>query len=83
MIRQGREEYYFFYFGFMDRQDYFTHFEISQSYGRTKNGRPPEKKHLTTLKQNLVCLTWPERDSNTQWWAGLQKTDFLPVQTDF
>ena len=28
----------------------------------------PEKKHLTTHKQNLACLTWPELGLNPQRW---------------
>ena len=28
----------------------------------------PEKKHLTTRKQNLACLAWPELGSNPQQW---------------
>ena len=32
-----------FYLGFMARQDYFTHFEPSQSVGGVKTGDPREK----------------------------------------
>ena len=46
----------FFYLGLMARQDYFTHFERSQTLGGAKMG-DPRKKHLTTRKQNLACLT--------------------------
>ena len=42
----------FFLFG----QDYFTHFEPSQSVGGAKT-EDPKKNHLTTRKQNLACLT--------------------------
>ena len=28
----------------------------------------PDKNHLTTRKQNLSCLTWPELGSNLQEW---------------
>ena len=38
---------FFFYLGFTARQDYFTHFEPSQSLGGAKTGGPREK-HLTT-----------------------------------
>ena len=34
---------YFFYLGFMACQDYFTHFEPSQSLGGAKTGDPREK----------------------------------------
>ena len=37
--------FFFFYLGFMARQDYFTHFEPSQSQGRAKMGDPREKLH--------------------------------------
>ena len=37
-------------------QDYFTHFEPSQSLGGQKR-EIPEKNHLTTRKHNLACLT--------------------------
>ena len=30
----------------------------------------PEKNFLTICKQNLVCVTWPELDSNQQRWDG-------------
>ena len=40
--------------GFTARQDYVTHFEPSQ-------WDIPEKKHLTTRKQNLACLTCDPR----------------------
>ena len=43
----------FFLFVFMARQDYFTHFELSQSKGGAKMG-DPEKKQLTTRR------TWLE-----------------------
>ena len=36
----------------MARQDYFTHFEPSQSLDGAKMG-----DHLTTCKQKLACLT--------------------------
>ena len=37
----------------MARQDYFTHFEPSQSVGGAKTA-DPEKKHPTTPKQNTA-----------------------------
>ena len=40
----------------MPRQDYFTHFEQSQSLGGAITGDPREKQ-LTTRKQNLAYLT--------------------------
>ena len=33
----------FLYLGFTARQDYFTHFELSQSIGGAKMGHPREK----------------------------------------
>ena len=45
-----------FYVGFTASQDYFTHFEPSQSLDGAKTGDPREH-HLTTRKQNLACLT--------------------------
>ena len=48
----------------MAHQDYFTQFE--QSIVRCgENGRS-QKNHLTTCKQNLAGLTWPELGSNPQ-----------------
>ena len=39
------------------RLDYFTHFEPSHlKVGRKRE--IPEKKHLTTRKQNLACVTF-------------------------
>ena len=45
-----------FYLSFTAHQDYFTHFEPSQSLGGRKR-EIPEKNHLTTSKQNLAYLT--------------------------
>ena len=53
--------------GFTAHQDYFIHFEPSQLWVRAKTG-DPEKKHLTTRKQNLARLMWPELGSNPQKW---------------
>ena len=50
--------YDIFYF----RQDYSTHFELSQG---VKMGDPQEK-NLTTRKQNLAYLMLPELGSNSQ-----------------
>ena len=38
-----RKPVHYFYLGFTDRQDYFTHFEPSQSVGGAKTGEPREK----------------------------------------
>ena len=46
---------YIFYLGFTARQDYFTHFETSQSVDGAKTGDPREKPP-NHPKQNLVCL---------------------------
>ena len=35
--------FFFFFFGFAARQDYFTHFERSQSLGEAKTGDPRQK----------------------------------------
>ena len=41
---------------FTARQDYFTHFEsVNRKVGRKRE--IPEKKYLTTCKQNLACAT--------------------------
>ena len=50
--------FYFFYLGLTALQDYFTNFEQSQSLRWGENERSPRKKHLTTRKQNLACLTY-------------------------
>ena len=47
---------FLFYLGFTARQNYFIHFEPSQSLGGAKL-QIPKKKHLTTCKQNMACLT--------------------------
>ena len=49
--------FFIFYLDFTARQDYFDHFELSQSVGGTKTGNPREN-HLTTHKHNLACLTY-------------------------
>ena len=45
-----------FYLGFTTCEDYFTHFEPSQSLDGAKTGDLQEK-YLTTSKQNWACLT--------------------------
>ena len=66
--------YYFLFFfsfhlGFTVPQDYFTHFELSTLNREIREETNPRgNKHLTTRKQNLACLTWPELDSNPQHW---------------
>ena len=55
---------------FTAHQDYFAYFELSQSLGGAKMG-DPEKKHLTTRKQNLACVTCdpssnPHRDKTNK-----------------
>ena len=56
----------FFYLGFTARQTYFIHFEQSQSFGGAKTGDTREKKkHLTTRKQNLACLTCDLSEAGT------------------
>ena len=39
---------------------------VSRKVGRERD--IPERIHLTTRKQTLACLTWPERGSNQQRW---------------
>ena len=53
--------FFFFDLGFTARQDYFTHFEPSQSKGEggVQKQEMLEKNHVTTRRQNLACLTWP------------------------
>ena len=41
----GFKKFFFFFFGFMAHQDFFTPFEPSQLVGKTKTGDPWEK-HL-------------------------------------
>ena len=45
----------FIYLGFMARQDYFTHFEPSQSKGWAKTGDPREKP--PDHPQTELCLS--------------------------
>ena len=55
---------FFSNFAFTPRQDYFTHFEPSQSLGGAKTG-DPRQNHLTTCKQNLSCLTCDPSEART------------------
>ena len=48
--------FFLFYLGFTAHQDYFTHFEPSQSFGRAKTGDPREKTPDHT-QANLASLT--------------------------
>ena len=59
---------FFFYFGLTAHQDYFTHFEPSQSLGGAKMGDPQEK--LPDHLQAEFCLSfmWPDLGSNPQCW---------------
>ena len=47
---------FFFYLGFMTCQDYFTHFEPSQSLSGAKMGDPQEKPP-DYPQADLACLT--------------------------
>ena len=58
-------DFFFFYLGFMARQDYFIHFEPSQSLGGRIWRSPGMKKHMTTRKQNLTCLTCDQSKAQT------------------
>ena len=60
---------FFFSFHFTVRQDYLTHFELSKLNREIlEETNPRRNEHLSTRKQNLACLTWPELDSNPQHW---------------
>ena len=52
VIKQHGKTIFYRFYG----QDYFTHSKPSQSVGGAKR-EIPEKKHQTTRKQNLACLT--------------------------
>ena len=49
-------------------QDYFTHFEPSQSLGGAKTGDPREKPPDHLQEQLGLSHMWPEHGSNQQWW---------------
>ena len=50
-------------------QDYFTHFEPSQSLGGAKTGDPRKKNPgHPQAELGLSQVTRPERGSNPQWW---------------
>ena len=55
----------FFYLGFTARQDYFTHFELSQSSGGEKTGDPQEKPPNHQQAELGLSHMWPELDPNT------------------
>ena len=69
--------FFFFFFwggggggGGMVRQDYFTHFEASQSLSVAKTGRGRKRNiqetlHPTIRKQNLACLTCDPSQAQT------------------
>ena len=66
----------FIHLSFTARQDYFTHFEPSQSQGGAKAGHPREKPpdHLQTELD--LSRIWPELGSNPQLSLLLQGSTF-------
>ena len=52
----------------MARQDYFTHFEPSQSLGGAKTGDPWEKPPDHLQKELGLSKRWPELGLNPQLW---------------
>ena len=56
------------FFGFTARQDYFTHFEPSQSLGRAKTEDPREKQHDHPQADLGFSHMWSELGSNPQRW---------------
>ena len=58
----------FIYLGFTARQDYFTHFEPSQSLCGVKTGDPRESPHDHPQTELGLSNMWPEQGSNPQWW---------------
>ena len=63
-------QYFFLFFdlGFTARQDYFTHFEPSQSLGGAKTWDPQETTPDHPLAELGLSYMWPERGSNPQRW---------------
>lgn len=59
---------FIFYLGFTARQDYFTHFEPSQSLGGAKTGDPREKPPDHPQAELGLSHMWPEPGSNPQLW---------------
>ena len=60
--------YIFFYLGFIACQDYFTHFEQSQSIDGAKMGNPWEKLPDHPQAEHGLSHMWPELGSTLQWW---------------
>ena len=56
------------YLGFTARQDYFTHFEPSQSFGGEKTGDPWEKTPDHMQAELGLYYMWPELGLNPQQW---------------
>ena len=50
------QDFFFFYLGFTARQDYFTHFEPSQSQGGAKIGDPWEKPPASRIWPKLKTV---------------------------
>ena len=60
--------FFCFYLGFTTRQDYFTHFELSQSLGGAKMGDPREKTPDYPQAELGLSHMWPELVSHPQRW---------------
>ena len=61
----------YFYLGFTACQDYFTHFEPSQSVGGAKTGDPREKTPDHPQAELGLSHMWSELGSNPQRWDEL------------
>ena len=67
MLEEGHKFLlYFFYLGFTARQDYFTHFEPSQSVGGAKTGDLREKPPDHPQAELGMSHMWPELDSRSR-----------------
>ena len=67
---------FYFYFGFTAHQNYFTHFEPSQSLGGAKTGGPREKlpDHLQA-ELGLSHETWARLESTAMRWRAIWSTN--------
>ena len=60
------------FFGFTASQDYFTHFEPSQSLRWSKNGRSPRKNTWPPESRTWLVSLWPKKGLNPRWWDDKQ-----------
>ena len=65
------------YLGFTARQDYFTHFEPSQSYGGAITGDTREKPPDHPQEELGLSHMWPEVSSNPHRWDDERVTAFF------